>query len=235
MILQQVSSDSSHDITTTPTSYEIQLNVLHEAQTANQAEHDMGPWQAAKTYSPGVAYCLILSTTLIMEGYDIVLLASFYAFPAFVKKFGVPTGYPTNPYQVPAAWQMGLSNGAYIGEIIGLFICGYVSERYGYRKTMIGALLAVIAFIFILFFSEGRLPVLLVGEILCGIPWGVFQTLTTAYASDVCPTPLRAYMCTYNNMCWVFGQLIASGVLRSMLGRSNDWSWRIPYAIQWIW
>jgi hypothetical protein len=34
------------------------------------------------------------------------------------------------------------SNGARAGEVIGLFINGFVSERYGYRKTMIGALMS---------------------------------------------------------------------------------------------
>lgn len=49
---------------------------------------------------------------------------------------------------------------------------------------------------------------LLVGEILCGLPWGVFQTITTAYAAEVTPTPLRPFLTTYVNLCWVFGQLI---------------------------
>lgn len=65
----------------------------------------------------------------------------------------------------------------------------------------------------------------------------MFQTLTTTYASEVCPVPLRAYLTTYVNLCWVFGQLIASGVLRAFLGGdpNNDMTWRIPYGIQWMW
>jgi SP family general alpha glucoside:H+ symporter-like MFS transporter len=35
---------------------------------------------------------------------------------------------------------------------------------------------------------------LVVAEVLCGIPWGIFQTLTTAYASEVCPIQLRGYL-----------------------------------------
>lgn len=92
------------------------------------------------------------------------------------------------------------------------------------------------AFIFIPFFSQ-NLQTLLAGEILQGIPWGIFQTMTTAYASEVAPVALRAYLTTYVNLCWVMGQLIASGVLRSLLDRIDlgDWAWRIPFAIQWIW
>jgi SP family general alpha glucoside:H+ symporter-like MFS transporter len=99
---------------------------------------------------------------------------------------------------------------------------------------MIVSLIAVTGFIFIPFFAKNLMD-LQIGEILCGIPWSVFQTLTTAYASEVCPTQLRAYLTTYVNLCWVIGQLIGSGVLRSLVQRTDQWSYRIPFAIQWIW
>lgn len=70
-------------------------------------------------------------------------------------------------------------------------------------------MLACIAFIFIIFFANS-LPVLLVGEVLIGIPWGVFRTTTTTYASEVCPVVLRPYLTTYVNLCWVMGQFIAA-------------------------
>jgi hypothetical protein len=50
--------------------------------------------------------------------------------------------------------------------------------------------------------------------------------MTTAYASEVCPVALRAYLTTYVNLCWVFGQLIATGVLTSFLKRTDEWAYR---------
>jgi SP family general alpha glucoside:H+ symporter-like MFS transporter len=205
--------------------------LLDEAKYATHVEKSMTILQAFKTYPKAVMFSMILSTGIIMEGYDVVLLANFYAFPSFNRRYGSPTGNPKNPYQIPAPWQAGLSNGANVGEIIGLFINGIVSERYGYRKTMLVSLVAVAGFIFIPFFAKSLID-LQIGEILCGIPWGVFQTLTTAYASEVCPTQLRAYLTTYVNLCWVMGQLIGSGVLRSLVQRTDQWSYRIPFAIQ---
>jgi hypothetical protein len=205
--------------------------LLDEAKYATHVEKSMTILQAFKTYPKAVMFSMILSTGIIMEGYDVVLLANFYAFPSFNRRYGSPTGNPKNPYQIPAPWQAGLSNGANVGEIIGLFINGIVSERYGYRKTMLVSLVSVAGFIFIPFFAKSLID-LQIGEILCGIPWGVFQTLTTAYASEVCPTQLRAYLTTYVNLCWVMGQLIGSGVLRSLVQRTDQWSYRIPFAIQ---
>jgi SP family general alpha glucoside:H+ symporter-like MFS transporter len=118
-----------------------------------------------------------------------------------------------------------------VGSIIGLYINGIVSEMIGYKKTMIGSLCLMIAFIFIPFFSPS-LAVFVVGGILQGIPWGVFQTLTTTYASEVCPVAIRAYLTTYVNLCWVMGQLLAAGVLRGFLQQDGQWAYRIPFALQ---
>lgn len=64
---------------------------------------------------------------------------------------------------------------------------------------------------------------------------GFFQTLAPTYAADVCPTHLRAHLTTYVNLCWVIGQLMASGVMRAMLSRNDEWGYRIPFGLQWAW
>lgn len=58
--------------------------------------------------------------------------------------------------------------GANVGEIIGLFINGWVSERFGYRYTVMTCLILIIAFTAI-FFTAQSVIALQVAEILCGI------------------------------------------------------------------
>ncbi|KAL3418206.1 sugar porter family MFS transporter [Phlyctema vagabunda] len=235
--IEEISSDSSIMTDSATTIRDISVNphvaeLSAEAKDATQHEHSLSLLQALKLYPKAVGWSILLSTAVIMEGYDVVLLPSFYAMPEFNRKYGILEA--DGSYTVPASWKSGLSNGVLCGEIIGLFINGIVSERYGYKKTMIASLMMMIGAIFIPFFSQ-NIETLLVGSIICGIPWGVFQTLTTAYASEVCPTQLRAYLCTYVNLCWVMGQFIASGILRAMLNRNDEWQFRIPFALQWLW
>ena len=78
-----------------------------------------------------------------------------------------------------------------------------------------------------IFFTATTVNALLAAEILCGIPWGVFQTLTITYASEVCPVALRGYLTTYVNMCWGLGQLIGIGVIKSMFHRTDKWAYKI--------
>ncbi|KAJ5762492.1 uncharacterized protein N7511_005874 [Penicillium nucicola] len=208
------------------------LQTSNEAHAAIEKEHNMTPWQALKIYPKAVAWSLLLSCAIIMEGYDVVLLGSFLGFPAFNEKYGNLMSDGT--YGLTASWQAGLNNAMSCGQIVGLFLNGIVSERYGYRKTLMACLASTVGFIFILFFAP-NISTLVAGELLMGIPLGVYQTLTVTYASEVCPVALRAYLTTYVNLCWVFGQLIASGVLKGLATRTDQWAYRIPFAIQWVW
>lgn len=205
--------------------------ILKDAKAATDKEHKMTLLQGIRLYPKAVFWSLLISTCIAMEGYDVCLLGTFYAFPAFNKKYGHLTD---GTYQVSAEWQSGLSNGANVGEIIGLMINGYVSERFGYRYTVMTCL-AIIAAVTAVFFTAQNVQTLLVAEILCGIPWGIFQTLTITYASEVCPVALRGYLTTYVNFCWGLGQLIGIGVIKSMVGRDDQWAYRIPYGLQWMW
>ncbi|PQE09593.1 MFS alpha-glucoside transporter protein [Rutstroemia sp. NJR-2017a WRK4] len=206
--------------------------MIKDARSATEKEHNMSLLQGLRLYPKAVAWSILISTCIAMEGYDVSLLNNFYAFPQFNKKYGEQL--PDGTYQVPARWQAGLSNGANVGEIIGLFINGWVSERFGYRYTVMACLSLIIAFTAI-FFTAQNVIALQVAEILCGIPWGVFQTLTITYASEVCPLGLRGYLTTYVNFCWGLGQTIGIGVIKAMLPRTDEWAYRIPYALQWMW
>lgn len=33
-------------------------------------------------------------------------------------------------------------------------------------------------------------------------------------------------------MCFIIGQLIAAGVLQGLVGRTDEWGYRIPFALQ---
>ena len=210
----------------------VEAHVAEEAAKATQAEISMTLLEGLKTYPRAVGWSVLLSICIIMEGFDIVLINSLMALPAFQLRYGEKL--PDGTYQVSAAWQTGLSNGALVGEIIGLPFIGIVVERLGYKKTMILALSLLTGFIFIAFFAV-NLPMLLTAEILMGIPWGAFQTLTTTYAAEVCPVSLRAYLTTYVNLCWVIGQFLSSAVLKSVANETGSIGYKLPYGLQWIW
>jgi SP family general alpha glucoside:H+ symporter-like MFS transporter len=210
------------------------VHPTYDAKAATAVEHAMSVREALRLYPKAVLFSMLISLALVMEGYDKSLLPAFFGLPEFQHRFGRQIEDGT--YQITAAWMAGLQNGATCGEIIGLFVSGLIYERYGYRKTMLGALIMVSCCIFALFFARD-LRTLVVGQLLCGLSWGVFQTQTTCYAAEVTPVCLRAYLTSYVNLCWVMGQFIGAGVVRGMVRQESlsDWAYRIPFAVQWIW
>lgn len=202
------------------------------ARHALLEEHEMTLAGAFKNYPKAIFWSLFLSTAVIMEGYDTDLIYSFFGLPAFAQRYG--DLQPDGSYSLTAPWQSALGQGAMVGQFFGLIVTGYVTDRYGLKKTIGGACVINTAFVFILFFAP-NIETLLVGEILLGLPLGVFLTLTTVYAAEISPLVLRPYLTTYVNICWSIGKFLASGVLRAYVDDKTQRAYRVPWAIQWIW
>ncbi|CAI7602472.1 unnamed protein product [Penicillium viridicatum] len=203
------------------------------ARAATRAERKMSLLTGCQLYPKAILWSIVLSSTIIMEGYDTALLVSFFTFPVFNQKYGAPD--PTQPgnFEISSKWQSGLTSAAVVGQIIGLFMNGFLADRFGYRRTILTALVSLCCFIFLPFFAV-NVQMLLAGQVLCGIPWGIFQTLATTYAAEVMPVALRAYILSSINICWLIGQLCAVGVVRSQAGNETEWAYRMPLALQWV-
>ena len=172
--------------------------------------------------------------TVVMEGYDAILIGNFWAYPTFQRKYGRFVGVTDTTksgYQVEPAWQAGIGNGAGVGAFFGALLNGMLVNKFGQRNTIVGALVVLCCFIFVVFFAENK-QTLLAGQLLCGLPWGVFATSAPAYASEMLPMVLRVYFTSWTNMCFIIGQFIAAGVLRACLIRTDEWGFRIPFALQ---
>ncbi|SPO03712.1 related to transporter (major facilitator superfamily) [Cephalotrichum gorgonifer] len=222
--------DIEHDDDVDP---KANLHSVQDAQAASAAEHSTTFKQAIRESWKAAAWSAIISLTIVMEGYDQSLMSNFFGYPTFQRKFG--SYYPEkDTWQLTGGWQSGLQSGTNACVVLGGFINGWASSKYGYRRTMRVALALMTGFIFISFFAV-RVEMLLVGQMLCGFTWGVYATTGPAYASEVCPLALRGYLTVYINLCWAMGQFLGAGVLRGMLEYDTEWSWRVPLAIQWMW
>jgi SP family general alpha glucoside:H+ symporter-like MFS transporter len=204
---------------------------FEEARNATLAEHGLSVWQGFKAYPNAVFWCLVISGTIIMEGYDQIFIGSLYAQGAFQQRFGIPFG---DGYQIPAKWQTTLSMVQFIGSIIGNIINPLLTERFGMRRVILGTLVYLAGMVFVTFFATS-LGMLTAGILLCAIAYGVFSTAGAIYASEVCPVVLRGYLTSYILLCFVIGQLVSAGVTYSVQGMTSQWAYKIPFAVQWAW
>ncbi|WWD22917.1 hypothetical protein CI109_107412 [Kwoniella shandongensis] len=187
--------------------------------------------QAWRNHWSAGMWSIFLSSALFMEGYDTALISTFYGMPQFTSRFGKPY---KGKLVIPASYQGGLLNIAKCGQLMGLVITGICQERFGSKRTYIWGMVAMTASVFLAVFSVS-LDMLLVAELAMGIPWGMFQTLSTAYAAEICPVKLRGYLAAFASVGWGGGGFLASGVLKGALNFNGDLAWKIPFALQWIW
>ncbi|KAL6243125.1 hypothetical protein RBB50_010225 [Rhinocladiella similis] len=196
-------------------------------------EHSMGVFQALKTYKRAAFWSILISTTVVMEGYDVTLISSFFGYPTFRRKYGAYLDEESG-YQISATWQQRFNCLGALANIIGALLNGWATARWGHRRVLMFCLFWLTGLIFIVFFAP-TIEVMLLGSFFCGIPWGVFATTGPSYAAEVTPLAIRGYLTAYVNLCWCIGQFISAGVLKGLVDNDTAWSYRVPFAVQWIW
>ncbi len=230
----------------------------NDARAAADREHSLTFYAALKAYPWAVVWSLAVSMSLIMEGYSTMLIGSFYAYPTFAYRFG-QFDEDSETYQIPLPWQSAMGSGPQAAALITALLNGYIIHRWGYKPAFRLGVVLMTSFIFLSVFGMS-VRIQVVGQILCGlvfyltfggiscvlkevhtdsdsasIPWGIFATTGPAYSSELCPLPLRPYLTAFVNIGFATGQLINAGVLYGFLNCDDDWAWRIPFCIQWVW
>src|SRR5699024_4265765 len=66
-----------------PNSTSSMRKMVEDAKAATDKEQSMTLLQGIRTYPKAVAWSVLISTCIAMEGYDISLINNFYAFPTF--------------------------------------------------------------------------------------------------------------------------------------------------------
>jgi MFS transporter, SP family, general alpha glucoside:H+ symporter len=94
------------------------VGAVIEAKQATDEEHAQTLWQALRDNRKAVAWSVLISMSIIMEGYDTILMGNFFGYTTFNEKFGQYYGGKIG-WQVSAPWQTGLNMGSTVGAIVG--------------------------------------------------------------------------------------------------------------------
>lgn len=183
--------------------------------------------EAFKTYPMAVFWSFFFCLRIFMGIYDTKLITNMFSLPSFQRQYSIPF---KDQYTIPASLQTALSIGSPVRRVFGSTLQGYFAERFSRKITLVGCLVLLSGFIFITFFANS-LPVLMVGQVLCGVIWGLITSLGPTYVFEVAPLRLRGILTAYVNMCWSIGNLIATGVLTGVATNPTEWSYRVPFAL----
>ncbi|XWW96022.1 hypothetical protein V2A60_003992 [Cordyceps javanica] len=200
------------------------------------AEHELGFWAAVRMYPKATFWAMFFCIAVVMAGFDGQIITSFYALPAFQLKYGdrIVKADGTVKYEVAAAWQTGLGMGNPIGQVIGALACSYPLQYFGRRLTLAMCCVWSIGFVFMQFFATST-AMLCAGEVVGGLAYGFYVVIAPTYASEVCPVVLRGFLTASVNLAFVIGQFIGQGCAAGVESRLDQWAYKAPFAVQWVW
>ena len=151
-------------------------------------------------------------------------MGQFVATNKFAQDFGVYSA-DKDKWLIQAKWQSAFQCGGPVGAFIGVFLAGPITSWIGYRWATIGGLMFLNGFIFIFYFGNS-LGVLLLSQVLEGIPWGIFIANAPAYCSEIVPLRLRAPATQMLQMFWAIGSIIVGGITYHYQSKTTDIAYR---------
>jgi sugar porter (SP) family MFS transporter len=119
---------------------------------------------------------------------------------------------------------------ALAGAAIGAAMAGYLSDRAGRRRIILGAGLLFIAGAVISALAQG-VTVLLIGRFLVGLAIGVASMLTPLYLAEIAPTHQRGAIVSLNQLCITGGILVSYLVGFAFAGVSGGWRWMLALGV----
>ena len=175
---------------------------------------------------------MLVSMSIIMRAYDIEITSNFFALPAFKRHMG--DYIDGHGYEVPTQWQVAMSMGPIVGQVVGAWAAAIPMDRIGRKRTLGIYLVMTSALVFMQVFAPNR-NVLTASMYLAGIIWGGYHVIAPTYASEVLPMRLRGIFTGFVMLCYTIGALLQTGITRGFVNWTTVWAYRVPYALQWVW
>ena len=111
----------------------------------------------------------------------------------------------------------------FAGFVVGVLLCGYLSDRWG-RKAVLLMGLAVYAGGLVLFGSAGSYALALAAALLVGAGSGAMEVVANALAADLYPEK-RAFLLNALQVAFGVGAAASPTLCRYLLTHGTDWRW----------
>ncbi|HTW72868.1 MAG TPA: sugar porter family MFS transporter [Acetobacteraceae bacterium] len=115
---------------------------------------------------------------------------------------------------------------ALAGAAVGAAIVGYLSDRAGRRRVILGAGLLFILGAVISAMAPG-VAVLVIGRFFVGLAIGVASMLTPLYLAEISPAQDRGAIVSLNQLCITAGILVSYLVGYALADATGGWRWML--------
>jgi MFS transporter, SP family, general alpha glucoside:H+ symporter len=206
----------------------IDYDLIEGSKRAARREHELTVREAVCKHRAAVLWAAFFCLPNLIIGYEPTIVGTLVGIPEFRKKFGYEYPAGSGSYVLAASWTSAFTYAPIIGYMLSAIWGGWCVDRFGPRKTLLGATVISLATLLMEVLGESA-AVIFVGDILTGLLTGSFPVLGPAYISEILPVCLRGIGLSCNNLAQVLGSLIGIGILRGTENRSDKWAYKAPF------
>ena len=238
----------STDMTTTEQSKDAKADEMTHSVNAETIEHvtpmtnpenDLRLIEAVKLYPKVTAWCLGLTSAILLWGYDNIIVGQITAVPAFQRDFGEWSA-EEEEFIFPAMWLGLWSASSNLGSFFGSIAGGFIQDRIGRKLSLnLGSILAALG-ICVLFSSywveelEANRGVFFAGKVFQGFATGIIKVQVLTYISENVPTALRGSAMALVPTFTLLGQLIGALVIFGIEDNPSARGYMVSLGSQWI-
>ncbi|KAL4882054.1 maltose permease [Aspergillus karnatakaensis] len=184
--------------------------------------------QIARQHPQIIGWSLFWCMCALGWGFDTQVNGAIISVPAFRAYYGYYyEGSPT----IPAHWLSAFNVISSVGQFFGGFMCSYIADKIGRRKSLMIGVLIVTGGIFGETFSTTR-PAFVVSKLILGFGVGFYLTLGPITCSEIAPVMFRGLSSAGVNLAIAIGQLVSNAVTKGFGERDDHWAFRGPFLIQ---
>ncbi|KAF5675583.1 major facilitator superfamily transporter [Fusarium denticulatum] len=188
-------------------------------------------WKILRSQSRFAFWALLISTGVVMQGFDIVAGGQLAALPEFRNKFGVLKSDGT--HSIPAHYLSAWNSIAPATEIVATFIFAPLLERFGRKWGILAASIISVAGVLLQQLApDWRTH--LAGRGINGIAIGMMFTISPLWIGETCRPELRGFFLCFFNTSIVFGQFAIVIVSQGSSHISGKWQWWLPVVAMYI-
>ena len=144
-------------------------------------------------------------------------------YSVYLGAVGVLLPYLGAAFSLGAEAQGRLFPANFAGFVVGVLLCGYLSDRWG-RKAVLLMGIAIYAVGLVLFGSSGSYGLALAAALLVGAGSGAMEVVANALAADLYPEK-RAFLLNALQVAFGAGAAASPTLCRYLLTHGTDWRW----------
>ncbi|KAL4955806.1 general substrate transporter [Aspergillus filifer] len=180
--------------------------------------------------NPFVLLCAACSTLGgLTFGYDQGVISVTLVMEQFLQRFvEIDEGYPGSGF-----WKGLMTAMLELGAFVGALNQGWLADKISRRYSIV---VAVAIFIVgsVLQTAAVDYAMLTVGRTIGGIGIGMLSMVAPLYISEISPPECRGALLVLEELCIVFGIVVAYWTTYGTRYMEGEWAWRLPFLLQMV-